>query len=70
MQHIQIDIGPDGGIRIEAQEFSGPDCEQATAFLEEALGQVGRRNLKPEYHTRRTVRRSQNAGRGDCHHAG
>ena len=37
-KRIDIDIGLDGGVSIDAVGFQGPDCEQATAFLEEALG--------------------------------
>ncbi len=70
MQQIQVDIGPDGGIRIEAREFAGPECEKATAFLEEALGVVSRRTRKPEYHAGRGQRRSQGTGTGGGRHGG
>jgi len=58
-QEIQVDIGPDGSVRIDAAGFSGPDCEQATAFLEQALGTVTARRRKPEYHARRGTRTTQ-----------
>ncbi len=53
---IEIIIGPGGEIQIDAVGFRGPDCEQATKFLEEALGVVGQKSKKPEYHqnTRKT----------------
>ena len=35
---IEIIVQPDGQIAIEAMGFAGPDCEKATAFLEQALG--------------------------------
>ena len=38
MEQIFVDIGPDGAVQIDSVGFSGPDCEQATRFLEEALG--------------------------------
>jgi hypothetical protein len=47
---IEIIIGPAGEIQIDAVGFKGPDCEQATKFLEEALGVVGQKVKKPEYH--------------------
>ena len=47
---IEIIIGTTGEIQINAVGFKGPDCEQATAFLEEALGTVGKKVKKPEYH--------------------
>jgi len=46
---IEIIIGTTGEIQIDAVGFKGPDCEQATRFLEEALGAVGQKVKKPEY---------------------
>jgi len=45
--------------RVDAIDFKGADCEQATKYLEEALGTVGQRARKPEFHQhrRRQVRR-------------
>ena len=39
-QTIHVDIAPDGSLKIDAVGFTGADCEQATRFLEDALGQV------------------------------
>jgi hypothetical protein len=47
---IVIIVSPMGDISIDAVGFKGPDCEQATKFLEEALGVVGKKVIKPEYH--------------------
>jgi hypothetical protein len=47
---IEIIIAPTGEIQIDAVGFKGADCEQATKFLEEALGVVGKKINKPEYH--------------------
>ncbi len=63
MKCIDIDIGPDGGIVIDAVGFSGPDCEQATQFLEEALGRTVASTRKPEYRRNAAVRRRQELGR-------
>jgi len=65
MKRINIDIGPDGTLTIDAAGFSGPDCEQATRFLEEALGTTVSRKLKPEHRRRAVVRRRQQLGNGD-----
>jgi hypothetical protein len=54
---IEVQVAPDGSIAIEAIAFHGSDCEQATRFLEEALGVLGTRSRKPEYHQR--TRRQQ-----------
>jgi hypothetical protein len=47
---IEIIIGTTGEIQIDAVGFKGPDCEKATKFLEQALGAVGKKIKKPEYH--------------------
>ncbi len=65
MKRIQIDIGPDGSVAIDAAGFSGPDCEQATRFLEEALGEVRERKLKPEHRRRAVVQCRQTLGNGE-----
>ena len=59
---IEIIIGSTGEIQIDAVGFKGPDCEQATRFLEEALGAVGKKIKKPEYHQRSTTRNQQSVG--------
>jgi hypothetical protein len=64
MKRIAIDIGPDGTVAIDAVGFSGPDCEQATKFLEEALGSPTTRQLKPEHRRRAVVQRRQDLGNG------
>ena len=47
---IEIMIAPNGELQIDAVGFKGADCEQATKFLEQALGVVGQKRKKPEYH--------------------
>jgi len=48
MKTIEILINPDGQLTINAVGFQGSNCEQATAFLEEALGKLATRQLKRE----------------------
>ena len=64
-KRIDIDIGPEGGVSIDAVGFQGPDCEGATAFLEEALGEVTDSRKKPEYRRHRTVGNHQRVGGGE-----
>ena len=52
-ESIEIVIGPAGEIEINAHGFTGTDCEQATAFLEQALGQIGERARKPQFYAKR-----------------
>ena len=59
---IEIIIGSTGEIQIDAVGFKGPDCEQAIKFLEEALGVVGQKIKKPEYHQRSTRTNQQRIG--------
>ncbi len=61
MKRIEVDISPGGGVTIDAVGFTGPDCEQATEFLEKALGQKMTVRRKPEYMQRRY--RARTAGR-------
>jgi hypothetical protein len=60
---IEIIVSPLGDISIDAVGFKGPDCEKATRFLEEALGVVGKKIKKPEYHQHGTRTNQQLIGR-------
>ena len=59
---IEIVVSPNGDIQIDAVGFKGADCEKATAFLEQALGIVGNRVKKPEYHQRQQGKLQQGIG--------
>jgi hypothetical protein len=59
---IEVVIGPDGSLKIQALGFKGADCERATTFLEKALGRVSGRTKKPEYYHREELRRQQRVG--------
>jgi hypothetical protein len=56
---IDIIIRPCGAIEIDAVGFAGADCEQATAFLETALGTITEKRRKPEYYRQARQRRVQ-----------
>ena len=60
---IEVIVDDGGNIQIDAVGFQGADCEKATAFLEESLGQVSDRQRKPEYNNRHSVTRQQRVGR-------
>ncbi len=49
---ITVEVSPAGEIQIEGHGFKGPECEQATRFLEQALGIVRAKARKPEFHQR------------------
>jgi len=61
MKTIEIIVKTDGTLKIDAVGFTGPDCEKATKFLEEALGKVSGKQKKPEHF--RQVQRQQQVGR-------
>ena len=50
MKTIEITVSPTGDTSVEAMGFKGADCEQATRFIEEALGQNAKITKKPEYY--------------------
>ena len=60
---IEVIVSPAGEIQIDAVGFKGPDCEKATQFLEEALGVVGNKVKKPEYHQTNRHQTKQQVGR-------
>lgn len=47
---IDVRISPAGAITIEAAGYTGATCEEATAFLEEALGTIGHRQRTRDYY--------------------
>lgn len=59
---IEIIITPGGGITIDAVGFKGADCEQATKFLEDALGKTTQKRRKPEYTQRTHNQKQQRVG--------
>jgi len=59
---IEILIAPTGEITIDAIGFKGADCDQATKFLETALGLTAEKQRKPEYHQTHRQQRQQRLG--------
>ena len=59
---IEVIIAPGGGISIDAIGFKGADCDQATKFLEDALGATTQKRRKPEYQVRNKQQRQQRLG--------
>ena len=47
---IEIIVSPTGEFTIEGVGFKGASCEQATKFLEQALGVVAAKAKKSEFH--------------------
>ena len=62
MKTIEIIVTPIGDTSIDAVGFKGAGCEQATRFLEQALGANTRRVKKPEYNQQVIGRQQQGLG--------
>lgn len=57
---VEVTVDAAGQVRVEAFGFAGAGCEQATQFLERALGRKTVQHRKPEYClSRRTVAQSR-----------
>jgi hypothetical protein len=50
---VTIELG--GKVKIDAKGFTGDACLKETASLEEALGKVSGRDMKPESNTKTKV---------------
>jgi hypothetical protein len=51
-ERIDVWISPEGAITIDAVGYTGSSCEEATRFLEESLGTVGRKQRTRDYYRR------------------
>jgi hypothetical protein len=51
MQIIEITVAADGSTRVETKGFAGASCRQASAFVEQALGQRTGEQLTGEFYT-------------------
>jgi hypothetical protein len=58
VRSIVIEVSPQGEVKIEAVGFKGNACEKATKAIEDALGKVEKRTLKPEHRETTGVQRT------------
>ena len=63
MKQIEILITPDGQSSIQTRGFIGPECREASRFLEEALGQRLGEQLTPEFHQAQPTSTAVHEGR-------
>lgn len=49
-RHLEVIVGPDGALRIDAIGYTGSTCGEATAFLEEALGTIAQRQRTADFY--------------------
>lgn len=59
---IEVIVNVDGTLVIDAIGFKGPECEKATRFLEDALGQIAAKQRKPVYNERNQTHGQQRVG--------
>lgn len=60
---IEIIVSPQGEARVQTKGFAGADCQQASRFLEQALGKCTKEQLTAEFHQSTTsVQQQQHAG--------
>jgi hypothetical protein len=57
-EKITIDFELDGKVKIEGDGFADGSCTELTRQIEEALGEVEARELKPEYERARSKGRA------------
>lgn len=50
MKLIEVIVACDGTTRLETKGFSGAECQQASRFLETALGRQIDESLTAEFH--------------------
>ena len=58
--HIKVWINPEGHITIDAVGYTGRSGEEATRFLEEELGTVGRRQRTRDWYRPQVANHKQN----------
>ena len=57
---IEVLVAADGSTKVETKGFSGPECQQASRFVEVALGhRVGEQRTAEFYGTRQTVKQRE-----------
>ncbi len=53
-KRVEITLGKDGSVKVEAFNFKGESCEDATAFLEKVLGKAEKTEHKDSYYEENT----------------
>lgn len=47
---IEVIVSPTGETKVETKGFAGNECQQASRFIEQALGKRGDETLTAEFH--------------------
>ena len=62
MKLIEITVAPDGQSRAETKGFAGAECQQASQFLEQALGRRVGDRLTGEFYAQAEIQAQQQEG--------
>ena len=52
---IEITVGPKGETTVQTRGFSGPECRDASRFVEQALGQKTAEQMTAEFYQGQTT---------------
>jgi hypothetical protein len=50
LKTIEITVDPQGQAKVQTKGFSGPECRQASQFVEQALGRRTAESLTAEFY--------------------
>lgn len=50
LKTIEVVVAPNGTTRVETRGFSGASCQEASRFLEQALGRTTAEQRTAEFH--------------------
>jgi hypothetical protein len=64
MKTIEITIDPQGQTKLQTKGFAGPQCQEASRFLEQALGQKQSEQLTAEFYQPAEQREGVRSRRG------
>lgn len=59
MKRIEIVISPNGTSTLQTKGFSGASCQQASQFLEQAIGTTLTAERTAEFYQSQTIEQSQ-----------
>ncbi len=62
MKTVEIIVSPEGKTTVETKGFVGAECQRATKFLEQSLGQRASEKLTNEYYIQQTEQQRLQAG--------
>lgn len=64
MKTIELIVSPTGEVRLQTKGFQGKSCQEASRFLEEALGTKTTETLSAEYYQQAPASQQLQQGAG------